>query len=78
MPYERIPRDVRQNALIMKRKGVKPCQIAGALGISESSIYRIQVNSKVHGDVDGKPRKRGPSAFIPPGIGEVLHFISFN
>jgi len=75
MVYERVPRDVRLNALIMKRKGVKPCQVAGSLGISESTVYRILANVEKYGDVDGIQQKQGPHAFIPPGIGEVFHFI---
>ena len=59
----------------MKRKGVKPCQVAGSLGISESTVYCVLANVEKYGDINGIQQKQGPCAFIPPGISEVFHFI---
>lgn len=56
----------------MTRKGSKARQVAGALGISRRTICRVRANSKKHGDIEGEQQKRGPFAFIPPGIGEVF------
>ena len=73
--YEKIPREIRLNACILRRKRVKPPQIAGSLGISQSTIYRAIANSKKHGDINGIQQKHSPSTFISPGISEVFRFI---
>ena len=75
MVYEKIPREIRLNACILRRKRVKLPQIASSLEISQSTIYRAIANSKKHGDINEIQQKHGPSAFISPGISEVFRFI---
>ena len=75
MVYEKIPREIRLNACILRRKRVKLPQIASSLEISQSTIYRAIANSKKHGDINRIQQKHSPSAFIPPGISEVFRFI---
>jgi len=72
-----VPRDVKFNAVLMKRKGVNPEQITRSLPISRSTIYRAKRNLKKHGDVAEEKEKPGPHCLIPPGIGQVFTFLLF-
>jgi hypothetical protein len=68
----KVPRQVKLDALIMKKKNVIVPQIVQSLPLSKSTIYRIQRNVERYGDIEPKKKKPGPQPLIPRGIGYVL------
>jgi hypothetical protein len=75
---DKVSRETKLNALIMKDKGVIVRQVSAALAISESTIYRAQVSRRMYGDVEAEKQKPGPHPFIPPGIGKVFYPFTFH
>jgi hypothetical protein len=67
-----VPRQVKLDALIMKKKKVTAEQITQSLPLSKSTLYRVQLNAEKYGDIAGKKKKPGPQPSIPRGIGYVL------
>lgn len=69
--FQKISREVKENAIALVRSGVKAKTAAKAYGISERTLRRAQ--SKVHlfGDVEGGRKKRGPRHSIGHDMGEV-------
>ena len=60
------------DAIIMTAKGVKTQQVAEALGISESTIYRSKAKMTKYGDIEAGQRKRGPQNSLPSRIQDVF------
>lgn len=70
--FEKIPRDIKVDAVIMREKGVKCVQVAAAFEISKSTLGRAMRNKEKFGDVEAKKQKPGPKAMFPPGIQDVF------
>jgi hypothetical protein len=70
--FQKISREVKENAIALVRSGVKPKTAAKAYGISERALRRAQSNLHLFGDVEGRPRKKsGPCHSIGHDMGEV-------
>jgi transposase len=70
--FDKISRDVKMDALIMTAKGVKPQQVAQALGISESTIYRSKAKMTKYGDIEAGQQKPGPKNLLSSRIQDVF------
>ena len=57
---QKIPRSIKHDAIILGDEGHTQDRINHILGISVSTIQRAKHNLKEHGDVEGRPQKRGP------------------
>jgi hypothetical protein len=70
--FQKISREVKENAIALVRSGVKPKTAAKAYGISERALRRAQSNLHLFGDVEGRARKKsGPCHSIGHDMGEV-------
>jgi len=64
--HEKIPRVMKQKAIIMCQKGATEADAAKACGISERTLRRAKSNQRQFGDIDGGHKKRGrPTVFVP-------------
>ena len=66
MPFEKIPHRRKLDSLNLCAQGHKSKDVAQAVGISESAIYRAKRNLRTCGDVEGKKAKRGWKPIITP------------
>ena len=68
----KIPRDIKQEAVILAAKGLKPDEIAVNLNISVSTVRRVDARVRKHGDVEGGYGKSGPKGKMDHFMEEVF------
>ena len=59
MPFRKVQRRRKLDSLKLRAQGNETKDVAQAMGISESTIYRSMRNLRTCGDVEGKKVKRG-------------------
>jgi len=68
---EKIPRSIKQNAVILGHKGLTQPEIKDILGISISAIQRAKYKQRDHGDIEGGAKKRGPKPKMSADLEDV-------
>jgi len=69
--FQKISREVKENAIALVASGVKAKTAAKAYGISERAVRRALWKLHHFGDVEGGQKKRGPRHSIGHDMGEV-------
>jgi hypothetical protein len=69
--FQKISREVKENAIALVASGVKAKTVAKAYGMSERALRRAQLKLRLFGDVEGGRKKRGPRHSIGHNMGEV-------
>jgi transposase len=68
---EKIPRNIKLNAITLGHNGFTQPQIKDVLGISISAIQRAKYNLRDHGDIEGRAKKRGPKPKMSADLEDV-------
>ena len=68
---DKLPRNVKLQALELDALGYNQTDIAENLGISVCTITKSKHKLKTYGDIEGGQRKRGPKPKMDPGMQDV-------
>lgn len=69
---EKIPRNIKHDAIVLGDKGYTQLEISDILTISISAIQRAKYKLRDHGDIEGGPKKRGPKPKLGADLEDVI------
>jgi transposase len=73
MVFERVPRKLKYDAVMLSSTGVKETEVAESLGISLRTLQRAKQRLRDYGDIEGGKQKQGAKPKLSPGMEEVFY-----
>jgi transposase len=69
---DKVPRELKHDAIALGNNGYTQNQINDILGISVSTIQRTKYKLRDHGDIEGGTQKRGPKPKLSRDLEDVI------